>query len=338
MPNPSTNTKRKSSSHSKVSNPPAKKTCTQISKPQSSRANTSSTREISNKKTSSTQKNTVATTTNLPKTVGSPATNKEKKNNNFKPNPLGFVPKKKTADFLPSDERFSIITKFHAQMKGSPLKPPSTEDFQAISSLENEVKNLIDTITFSKDAAENLKMGMKLKEFQGKIDFMKGKIKETNHHIKVIQGARKDATMAMSFWKNSDGIKFAEWHNIAIAADALLQESEPKKQIGTTETQGVIDVDSDSDSAGNDGSGTLERNDGNDDVSIIMIDTVQGDERNLNELFPSQSKSRNARKPKSMAKTLGQRERSSAENTTHVSFCQFTKVINTKKLHQEGFK
>ena len=138
--------------------------------------------------------------------------------------------------------------------------------------------------------------------------------------------------------ENSDGFKFAEWHNIAIATDALLQESEPKKQIGTTETQGVIDVDSDSDSAGNDGSGTLERNDGDDDVSIIMIDTVQGDERNLNELFPSQSKSRNARKPKSMAKTLGQRERSSAENATHVSFCQFTKVINTKKLHREGFK
>ena len=200
MPNPSTNTKRKSSSHPKVSNPPAKKTCTQISNPQSSRANTSSTRETSNKKTSSTQKNTVATTTNLPKIGGSPATNKERKKY-FKPNPLGFVPKKKTADFLPSDERFSIITKFHAQMKGSPLKSPSTEDFQAISYLENEVKNLIDAITSSKDAAENLKMGMKLKEFQGKIDFMKGKIKETNHHIKVIQGARKDATMAMNFWK-----------------------------------------------------------------------------------------------------------------------------------------
>ena len=70
------------------------------------------------------------------------------------------MPKKKTADFLPSDERFSIITKFYAQMKGSPLKPPSTEDFQAISSLENEIKNLIDAITSSKDAAENLKIGM----------------------------------------------------------------------------------------------------------------------------------------------------------------------------------
>ena len=69
---------------------------------------------------------------------------------------------------------------------------------------------------------------------------MKGKIKETNHHIKVIQGARKDATMAMSVWRNSDGFKSVEWHNIAIAADALLQESEPPKKLVPLRLRGSL--------------------------------------------------------------------------------------------------
>eukprot|EP00957_Ditylum_brightwellii_P086123 6552743-Ditylum_brightwellii.AAC.1 len=67
-------------------------------------------------------------------------------------------------------------------------------------------------------------MGMKLKKAQEKLNAMKATIKETGHHIKVIQGAHKEAKMDMSYWRNFDGFKFVEWHNVIIATDGLLKE------------------------------------------------------------------------------------------------------------------